>query len=158
MTTENKLIYGQDSSKHPLRLGKPWKDDEVVKLLTSIQKKKPIKDIATEHERTVGGICSYINKLAADYHFNNKLPIEEIQKFTGLNKGEIEDAIKRRAYKDSVRKSVSEMKKKITPTISTEADLLHEIKYLKEEVSEMKKDIKQMLSYITSIYEFEKEE
>ena len=87
MTTENKLIYGQDSPKHPLRLGKPWKDDEVVKLLTSIQKKKPIKDIAIEHERIVSGICSYINKLAADYHFNDKRSIEEIQKFTGLNKG-----------------------------------------------------------------------
>lgn len=138
MSTENKLIYGQDSPKHPSRLGQPWKDDEVVKLLTSIQKKKSIEDIATEHERTVGGIRSYITKLAADYHFNDKRPIEEIQKFTGLNKEEIEDAIKRRECNNSIKKSVSEMKKKTKPTISTKESAKDDEPTMKEVVSLLK--------------------
>jgi hypothetical protein len=105
MATENKLIYGLDPSKYPKRRGQPWKEDEVVKLLTSIQKKKSIEEIAKEHERTEGSINSYLRKLAADYHFNDNRHIEEIQKFTGLAKEDIEDAIKRREVKDAVKKS-----------------------------------------------------
>lgn len=105
MTTEKKLMYGLDPSKYPSRLGQPWKEDEVVKLLTSIQKKKSIGEIAKEHDRTEGGINSYIRKLAVDYHINDKRPMEEIQRFTGLSKEQIEDAIKRREFKDAVKKS-----------------------------------------------------
>ena len=86
----------KDPTKYPPRMGKKWDDDEVRKLLLSIQKKKPISDIAAEHERTIGAINSERRKLAADYWFNDKRPIEEIIKFTGLTKEEIEDAIKRR--------------------------------------------------------------
>ena len=46
LNTVKKLCYGLDSSKYPSRLGQPWKDDEIVKLLKSIQKKKTIEDIA----------------------------------------------------------------------------------------------------------------
>jgi len=98
MSTENKLRYGLDPSKYPKRMGQTWKEDEVVKLLRSIQKKKTIEEIAKEHERTVGSIHSYIRKLAIDYYINDKRPIEEIQKFTGLTKEQIEEVIKRHEY------------------------------------------------------------
>jgi predicted transcriptional regulator len=113
MTTEKKLMYGLDPSNYPTRLGQPWKDDEILKLLTSIQKKKSIEEIAKEHDRTEGGINSYIKKLAADYYFNDKRPIEEIQKFTGLTKEEIEDAIKMRERKNTVKKSCETSKPKV---------------------------------------------
>ena len=86
----------KDPTTYPARMGKKWDDDEVLKLLTSIQKKKTISEIATEHQRTTGAINSERRRLAADYWFNDKRPIEEIIKFTGLTKEEIEDTIKRR--------------------------------------------------------------
>jgi ribonuclease HI len=91
-------------NKYPSRMGQPWKDDEILKLLTSIQKKKSIELIATEHERTVSSIIAYIRKLAVDYHFNDNRPIEEIQKFTGLSKEQIEDAIKKHEFKEAMQK------------------------------------------------------
>lgn len=131
MTTEKKLMYGLDPSKYPSRLGQPWKEDEVVKLLTSIQKKKSIGEIAKEHDRTEGGINSYIRKLAVDYHINDKRPMEEIQRFTGLSKEQIEDAIKKREFKDAVKKSKVDKKKKATeeelPTMLEIVSLLKDI-------------------------------
>lgn len=113
MTTEKKLMYGLDPSKYPSRMGQPWKEDEIVKLLTSIQKKKSIEEIAKEHGRTEGGINSYITKLAVDYHLNDKRSMEEIQRFTGLTKEQIEDAIKKREFKDAVKKSCEPAEQKV---------------------------------------------
>jgi hypothetical protein len=81
-------------------MGKPWSQEEIKTLLSSIHHKKSIADIALEHERTKGSIESYRRKLAADYHFNDNRPIEEIQAFTGLTRGQIEDAIYRRLVED----------------------------------------------------------
>ena len=86
-----------DPVLYPERMGAKWDDDEVLKLLKSIRKKKSIYDIAIEHQRTTGAINSRRRKLAVDYWFNDKRPIEEIIKFTGLTREEIETAIKRRA-------------------------------------------------------------
>lgn len=89
-------MAANEPSKYPARMGKAWDDEEIVKLLQSIRKKKSIEDIAIEHERTIGGINSRRRELAADYWFNDKRPIEEIMKFTGLTKEQVEDVIKRR--------------------------------------------------------------
>jgi len=115
MSTEKKIMYGLDASKYPARLGQPWKEEEVIKLLKSIQKKKSIEEIAKEHDRTVGGINSHIQKIAVDYHFNDKRSIEEIQKFTGLTKEQIEYAIKRHELKDAAKKSAESKVKKEKP-------------------------------------------
>lgn len=90
MSTENQSI-----SKYPARMGKVWSKEEIKTLLSSIYHKKSIADIALEHERTEGSIESYRRKLAADYHFNDNRPIEEIQAFTGLTMDQVEDAIQR---------------------------------------------------------------
>jgi len=103
MATEKKGLYGLDPSKYPARMGQPWKDEEVMQLLQSIQKKKLIEEIAEEHGRTIGGINSRRRELAADYHFNGNRTIEEIQKFTGLTKEEVEYAIKRRSQPKIVK-------------------------------------------------------
>ena len=88
--TPKRAIYGLDSSKYPARMGKGWDQEEIVKLLDSIRNKKSIEEIATEHERTVGGINSRRRGIATDYYFNNNLSIDKIQKFTGLTGEEIE--------------------------------------------------------------------
>ena len=134
-------MYGLDSSKYPSRMGQPWKDDEIDKLLASIQKKKSIEEIAKEHSRTEGGIRSYINKLATDYHFNDKRPIEEIQKITGLTKEKIEDAIKRREYKDSAKKDIVKKTKSITKPVSDNEPTM-------KEVVSMLKDIQEKLNML----------
>ena len=97
MSAETKGMFGLDKSKYPARMGQSWNADEIIQLLTSIKKKKSIEEIAIEHGRTVGGINSRRRELAADYHFNDNRPIDEIQKFTGLTKEEVEYAIKRRS-------------------------------------------------------------
>jgi len=98
-------MYGLDPSNYPTRLGQPWKEEEVVQLLRSIQKKKSVEEIAKEHDRTVSGIKHYIRKLAVDYHIHEKRTMEEIQTYTGLTKEQIEDAITKHERKDAVKKS-----------------------------------------------------
>ena len=66
---------------HLSRMGKRWNEEETIKLLKSIQMKKSIEEIAKEHDRTIGGINSHIEKMATDYHFNDKRSIEEIEKY-----------------------------------------------------------------------------
>jgi len=106
MASVKRVIYGLDASKYPARLGQPWNDDEIVKMLTSIQKKKSIEEIAKEHERTVGSINSYLKKIAVDYHFNDNMPMDKIQKYTRLSTEEINEAIKRKEYKDLLKKKI----------------------------------------------------
>ena len=132
MATEKKSLFGLDPSKYPARMGKPWKDEEVLQLLQSIQKKKSIEDIATEHGRTIGGINSKRRALAADYHFNGNRTIEEIQKFTGLTKEEVEDAIKRRSHPklvnpNEVANTLVETSKESSTNISDVMELLKDI-------------------------------
>lgn len=140
-------MYGLDPSKYPSRIGQSWKSEEVVKLLASIQIKKSIEDIAKEHERTVGGIRSYINKLATDYHFNNKMSIEEIQKVTGLSKEEIDDAIKKRECKEAIKKNSSEIKKK-TKSVVSKLETTDEYEPTIKEVVSMLKDIQEKLNML----------
>ena len=84
---------GIDASNHPARRGKQWDDEEIIKMLMAIQKKKPTKEIAEIHQRTVGGVTSKLRGLAVDYYNNDKKPIEEIEKITGLSATIIQEAI-----------------------------------------------------------------
>ena len=124
--TPKRAIYGLDSSKYPARMGKGWDQEEIVKLLDSIRNKKSIEEIATEHERTVGGINSRRRGIATDYYFNNNLSIDKIQKFTGLTGEEIEDAIKR--YRN---------RKKVVEEINTMPNQLEEFTKPKSKASEI---------------------
>jgi hypothetical protein len=103
-------MYGLDPSKYPARMGQPWKEEEVVKLLTSIQKEKTVEEIAKAHERTVGSIQAYIRKLAADYYFNDNRSIEEIQKFTRLTCEEIEEVIQKHETNKETKKATAAVK------------------------------------------------
>jgi len=77
----------------PARNGAPWKDEEVIKMLIAIRKKKTIKEIADIHERTSGGIHSKLKGLAVDYFYNDEKPISEIEKITGLSGKVIQEAV-----------------------------------------------------------------
>jgi hypothetical protein len=124
---------------HPSRMGKGWNKEEDIKLLKSIQKKKSIEEIAKEHDRTIGGINSHIEKMATDYHFNDKRSIEEIEKFTGLTKEEIEFAIKKREYKDAAKKlsepKVVEKKKIIEEELPTMLEVVSLLKDIQSKLN-----------------------
>ena len=104
---KNSGAGGLDKEKYPANMGKAWLDDELLQLLQNVRKKKTHQEIAAEHQRTVGGITSRLREIAVDYH-NEGRSMESIQKFTGLDKEVIEDAIKRREISERIR----EQKKK----------------------------------------------
>ena len=147
-----------DASKYPARMGKKWEQEEVQKLLASIREKKPISEIATEHERTDGGISSELRKLAADFWFKDKKPMEEIINLTGLPKEDIELTIKRweAAIEAKVVINSAKLKamKSSAPTTSVSVPS-HEIAELRNEVASLKRDVKEMLRLMNALYEFE---
>ena len=147
MSTPKRAIYGLDASKYPSRMGQPWNEEEVMKLLKSVQKKKSAQEIATEHERTVGSINSYLRKLAADYHFNDNRPMEEIQKYTGLDRDIIEDAIKRRKWQMEQKEDKMEEKKAAKKEIADVSVVAHMAQETEmQQVIALLKDIQGKLS------------
>jgi ATP-dependent DNA helicase PIF1 len=73
--------------------GKRWTDEEVMGLLKAVRAKKTFEVIASEHQRTLGGIVSKLREIAVDYHLENGLSMDLIMKYTGLDEVTITDAI-----------------------------------------------------------------
>ena len=92
-------LINNEGDKYPANMGKAWSDDETLQLLQSVKKKKAHQEIATEHERTLGGITSRLRHLAGEYHKEGR-SIEAIMKFTGLTEGIIKEAIKSREVRE----------------------------------------------------------
>lgn len=82
-------------------LGKSWTDEEIVQLLTEIRKNLTHAEIAEIHKRSTGSILSRLKSIAADYHFNDNRPIEQIMKYTGLSERGVQEAIVKRQRKGS---------------------------------------------------------
>jgi len=123
MAEEKKGMYGLDPSQYPKRLGQPWKEGEIKRLLCSIQQKKSVEEIAEEHQRTVSGIQCYIKKLAVEYHVKHNMPMEEIQHFTGLTKEQIEEAIQKQEQKGVKKTGATEPKEPKEPKEPTMAEM-----------------------------------
>jgi len=92
MSSYLKLV-AENPDKYPSRMGQPWTKDETSDLLNAVSDGQTIKDIASHHERTIGGIRSRLCIIAAELHFKNKSTMEDIAKKTGLSASEIENAI-----------------------------------------------------------------
>jgi predicted DNA-binding protein YlxM (UPF0122 family) len=122
------------ATEKPSRRGQPWNEDEIIKLLKSIKDKKTNEEIAKEHDRTIGGINSYIRKMALDYYYNDKRSIEEIQKFTGLSKEQIEDAIKKHELKITTKKSSESIKHKVEKATEDEMPTMLEVVLLLKDI------------------------
>ena len=84
-----------------VNLGKPWADEEVVQLLREIQKNLTHAEIAEIHKRSVGSVLQRLKSIAADYHYNDNRPIEQIMKYTGLSQRQIQESIVKRQRKGS---------------------------------------------------------
>jgi hypothetical protein len=92
MSSYLKLV-AENPDKYPARMGQPWTTDETSDLLNAIADGMHISDIASHHERTVGGIRSRLCTISTELHFKHKMPMEEICKKTGLNVAQVENAI-----------------------------------------------------------------
>jgi hypothetical protein len=140
--------HNWDSSKYPANMGKSWKQEEIVKLMLSIQKKRSIEDIAKDHQRTVGGINAYIRKIAADYWFHGDKTMDDIKKYTGLSHAEIQEAINKRKQTEEPETVKEDDDPQDTVDVETLKDNVLE---LKKDIIEMKQDMKTILSFIHSL-------
>jgi hypothetical protein len=122
----------------PLRHGQPWAQSEIMKVLRSISKNTPISEIALEHQRNPSAIISRLKEVAADYHYENKMSMEDIKKFTGLSEDVIQEAINKRKFA---------MINKVPPKVKR----IEQVQTKKEENSELMeilvtlKDIQRMM-------------
>lgn len=134
-------------NKYPSRMGQPWDADEIVKLLQSVRKSETHAQMAINHGRTVGGIISKLKGLAVDY-YDEERPIEQIQKFTGLTKEEIADAVSRRDWKLQQQEKKKEQKQKTyrIEEQNTIHDFVQERDPQLEEMIGLLKDIKQLMT------------
>jgi hypothetical protein len=101
---QGKGMFGLDKSLYPSRMGQPWDEQEVTKLLKSVQKKKSVKEMAEAHQRTEGAITGKLKGLAADYYIYDKKTVEEIEKYTGLSQEAILEAVQKKQFRNSLTK------------------------------------------------------
>jgi hypothetical protein len=125
----------ENPGKYPENMGKPWSDEEIIELLLGIRDKKTYEQIAEKHKRTVSAITSRLRHLACEYHIEGKT-IEQIQKFTGLSKDTVLDAITRHQVRQANNEKKREQKQqaKMNTLSNTKVDLPENevLKYLKE--------------------------
>lgn len=92
----------------PVRMGKAWSLEEELRVLESVQRKKDIKTIALEHERTAGGIRGRLRKIAVEDYLTQTHSLDEITTKTGLTSDEIMDAVGRHTRKMEIRQHRAE--------------------------------------------------
>lgn len=135
-------LVDENPGKYPVNMGKIWKDEDVVQLLKSVKAKKTHKDIAEEHGRTLGSIRAKLKGIAADYYFGDNRSLDDIQRFTGLDKETISDAISKREWQNSVKETKGKVPKNIAikdePTIGQVYELLKDIQKTLKELVEKK--------------------
>ena len=73
-----------------------------MNLLACVQKKMNHADIAEKHKRTDKSILWQLKSIAADYYFNDKIPLANIMKYTGLSPEQIGDAIAKRKNQNEI--------------------------------------------------------
>jgi hypothetical protein len=74
-----------------------------------------VKAIAEIHTRSTASIMNRLNELAADYHFFDELPNEQITTLTGLTHKQIVNAVERRKAKIMVAEKRAEQAE--SPTV-----------------------------------------
>lgn len=89
----------------PARHGEPWMDDETHQLLQEVKKKYTLDQMASSHQRSHGGIKARLRQMAADYYYNDNRSIEEIMKFTGLEKEIVLNAIEKRQWRETKKET-----------------------------------------------------
>jgi hypothetical protein len=115
----------------PANAGQPWSEEEIGKLLAAVQQKLPFPEIATAHQRTIGGVVAQLKKVA--YHalkVDNKT-MEEVLALTCLKEAQVQKALDVRdpAKKAEKKAARTPVPVKVAPAGSVQAQLT-EIKAL----------------------------
>jgi hypothetical protein len=133
----------KNPEKYPSRMGKSWKADEINQLLAEVQDKKTHQEMATIHERTVGGIVSRLRDIAADYYMNRNMQVEVCQQLTGLSKMQIlETVAKRTEIQERKAEKVLKTEKKIVPLpLPSQLENHSELKEILQIVRDMQKKL-----------------
>jgi hypothetical protein len=100
---------------NPKRTINRWNAEETEQLLSEIQQKLSVKAIAEIHTRSTASIMNRLNELAADYHFFDELPNEQITGLTGLTLKQIVNAVERRKAKIMITEKRAEQAE--SPTV-----------------------------------------
>lgn len=128
----------------PSGAGQRWTEFEESTLLEEIAEGLKEKVIATNHNRTVTGIIARIH-LIAYRMYENKYSMIDIMSKTGLTLKQIEKIIKENSEEAPAKIPIVEI------SVSPKTDILE----LKSEVSQIKKDIAEILRIMNAIYDFE---
>jgi hypothetical protein len=135
-------LVKNNPEKYPSRMGKSWKAEEVNQLLAEVQAKKTHQEMATIHERTVGGITSRLRDIAADYYMNRNMQVEICQQLTGLSKMEIlETVAKRTEIQERKAEKEEKTQKKSLPNSVSQQSQNTELKEILEIVRDMQKTL-----------------
>lgn len=109
-----------------------------MRLLASLHKKKPLAEIAEEHQRSIPSINMYRLMLAIEFYVTDEKSFEEINCLTGLTKSETLNAVK--AVK-SGKKELYKLARKMVP-------IPHPIKHVDPTIILILKEISSKLSII----------
>lgn len=123
----------------PCNLGQKWTEQEEDILLDELHKNMNIHMIASNHNRSTGGIQSRIKVIAYKLHLKND-STEEIIKKTKLDNITIKQIIE---YKSKSQKDIPNKKSEISEnSLSTPQNSIFKI--LQKEMCEIKNDIKEL--------------
>jgi DNA-binding CsgD family transcriptional regulator len=155
-----------------INIGKKWLPEEEQKLLDYISNGMNIETIAIEHKRSEGGIKSKLREIAYKLHCSNT-PMEEIIQKTRLSQTEIQETVSKKnalesksafGKKTNTKTSsmtplsssimVDELNQNSEPTNIVIAEVFKEVKTMKNEINDLKKNIKTLIELIQAIYEF----
>jgi hypothetical protein len=133
-------------------IGNKWTKKEESQLLSEINKNIDYDNIAKIHNRNVNGIAARVRHIAYEMYKNN-ISIDEIMRITKLSKDQVDDVIKRRQIKGN--EITSTYKESNTIERPTKYNIMNEIITLKSDIEHIKKDVRELLSLLHSIYDFE---
>jgi hypothetical protein len=127
-------------------LGKSWNEEDIVKLLSEVQKGLTHTEISENHRRTVGSITSKLKGIAADYYFNDERPVNEIKKYTGLSIESISEAISKRQYEMDNKRTYKKVSKAIiTEPVGSNGVTKEDLFNTMRELLDTAKDIQRMM-------------
>ena len=132
----------------PSSFGKKWFPQENNQLLIELEEGLTFEKIAKRHDRSIGGIISRCKENTYQMYLKN-ISIKDIIQKVKLTEEQIKDIIEKKNKHKKSRNNKQEPKEEPTEE--------YVIKEIKEEIIEIKKNIKELIEMIKAIYEFEED-
>jgi hypothetical protein len=132
--------------------GKKWTEEEHNTLLEELNTNIDINLIAQSHNRTTGAINARCKIIAYDMYKNN-IPMEEIYTKTKLNEIEIMIAIEQ--IENKQKRGRKKKDKELNVADKIDENKNDDITVIKNDIIEIKKNIKELVAMMKALYEFE---